>query len=320
MNWMRQVIAGLGAAVLASCGLFGQTAATPPAFEVASIKPAPPQTGGRMMTRTGGDAGRVDYANVNLKQVLMRAYDVKTYQITGPAWLDTERYDIVAKVPEGVPKEQIPAMLQNLLAERFQMTIHRETKEQGVYALVVGKNGPKLKKSDDSEAAVVGFGGPGSGPPPPPPPPGGASGGMAKRPTGAGPASGTKGTMGAIMFSINSDTGTSRMQAKTTMAGLTNTLSNMLDRPVVDMTEIQGTYDISLELASDELVGMLPAMAAAGRLPRPPADGAATPAPDSAPAASIFTSIQQLGLKLEPRRVPTAYIVVDKAERVPTEN
>jgi uncharacterized protein (TIGR03435 family) len=104
------------------------------------------------------------------------------------------------------------------------------------------------------------------------------------------------------------------------MGGLTNMLSVVLDRPVVDMTEIQGKYDITLEMGSDELVGMRTAMAAAGALPRPPADGAATPAPDSAPAASIFTSIQQLGLKLEPRRVPTAYIVVDKAERVPTEN
>jgi uncharacterized protein (TIGR03435 family) len=317
MNWMRQVVAAVGAAVLASCGLFGQTA-LPPAFEVASIKPAAPQPVYQMMVSMGGDPGRVNYTNVSLKNVLMRAYDVKIYQITGPAWLDTERYDIVAKVPEGAPKEQIPAMLQNLLAERFQMTIHRETKEQAVYALVVGKNGPKLKKSDDSEAAVVGFGGLGGGPLPPPP--GGASGGMAARPTGAGPASGTKGTMGAIMFSINSDTGTSRMQAKTTMAGLTNTLSNMLDRPVVDMTEIQGTYDISLEMGTDELVGMRTAMAAAGPLPRPPADGAAAPAPDSAPAASIFTSIQQLGLKLELRRAPIAYIVVDKAERVPTEN
>ena len=100
---MKTIVAGIGAAVLASWGLFGQTA-PPPAFEVASIKPAVPQQPGRMMTSMGGDAGRVDYTNVNLKQVLMRAYDVKTYQISGPAWLDSDRYDIVAKVPDGVPK------------------------------------------------------------------------------------------------------------------------------------------------------------------------------------------------------------------------
>jgi uncharacterized protein (TIGR03435 family) len=264
------------------------------------------------------DAARVDIGSLSLADLIRVAFNVKPYQIQGPDWMSSERFDVVANLPEGASKEQVPQMMQALLAERFQLKVHHESKEHSVYALVVGKNGPKLKKSDDSEAAVVGFGGLGGGPLPPPP--GGASGGMAARPTGAGPASGTKGTMGAIMFSINSDTGTSRMQAKTTMAGLTNTLSNMLDRPVVDMTEIQGTYDISLEMGTDELVGMRTAMAAAGPLPRPPADGAAAPAPDSAPAASIFTSIQQLGLKLELRRAPIAYIVVDKAERVPTEN
>ena len=145
MNRMKMIVTGIGAAVLAAWRLFGQTA-PPPAFEVASIKPAAPQQPGRMMVAMGGDPGRVNYTNVSLRNVLMRAYDVRSYQITGPSWLDTERYDIVAKVPEGVPKEQIPAMLQNLLAERFQMTIHRETKEQSVYALVVGKNGPEAQE------------------------------------------------------------------------------------------------------------------------------------------------------------------------------
>jgi len=311
---MKMIVAGLGAAVLASCGLFGQTA-PPPAFEVASIKQAAPQADGQMMVRMGGDAGRVDYANVSLKQVLAKAYDVKSYQITGPSWLDTERYDIVAKVPDGVPKAQIPAMLQALLAERFHMTIHRETKEQSVYAIVVGKDGPKLPKYDESASPVFTFNESG-GPPPPPPPPGGAGAvAVAARARGGGGSGGAM-AKGGAMVSMSSN-GASHLQARgTTLAGLAGMLSSFMDRPVVDMTGIEGEYDISLEAAAEEMVGMK-----FGVVGGPgPAGGPPAPAPETAPTASIFTSIQRLGLKLEPRKAPIAYVVVDKAEKVPTEN
>src|SRR5215468_1461611 len=110
--------ASLVTAILSVSGCFVAYAQSgPPAFEVASIKQAAPQQMGRMMVRMGGDPGRVDYANVSLKDVLARAYGMKRYQISGPAWLDSERYDITAKVPEGVPKEQVPVMLQALLAD-----------------------------------------------------------------------------------------------------------------------------------------------------------------------------------------------------------
>jgi uncharacterized protein (TIGR03435 family) len=312
---MKWIVMGLGAAVLVSCGLFGQSA--PPAFEVASVKQAAPQTDGRMFVRMGGDAGRVDYANVSLKQVLGKAYDVKSYQITGPSWLDSERYDIIAKVPDGVPKEQIPAMLQALLAERFHMTIHRETKEQSVYAIVVGKGELKLKKYDENASPVFAFNQAGAPlPPPPPPPPGGAGrvGVAAGRGGGGGPA----GAMpkGGAMVSMSSN-GATHLQARgSTLSGLAGMLSSFMDRPVVDMTGIEGEYDISLEAAAEEMVGMkMTVIGSPG-----PAGGAPAPAPETAPTASIFTSIQQLGLKLEPRKAPIEYVVVDKAEKVPTEN
>ncbi len=84
----------------------------------------------------------------------MTAYGVKTYQISGPAWLDTERFDIVAKVPQGATKDDVKLMLQNLLADRFKLTLHREKKDMPMYALLVAKNGPKLKESppDDPNA------------------------------------------------------------------------------------------------------------------------------------------------------------------------
>jgi uncharacterized protein (TIGR03435 family) len=122
-----------------------------------------------------------------------------------------------------------------------------------------------------------------------------------------------KGAMGISM----SSNGASHVQARgVTLPGLANMLSSFLDRPVVDMTGIQGEYDISLEAAADEMVGMrMTAVGGPG-----PAGGPQAPAPETAPTASIFTSIQQLGLKLEPRKAPIEFIVVDKAEKVPTEN
>src|SRR5947209_7412353 len=129
-------------------GAFGQTPATPPAFEVASIKAAAPPVNGRMMIRMAGDPGRVDYANVSLRDVIRIAYGVKEYQVSGPDWISATRFDILAKLPEGAPREEVPQMLQTLLAERFKLTVHRETKEHSMYALVVGKNGPKLKPAE----------------------------------------------------------------------------------------------------------------------------------------------------------------------------
>ncbi|MGA3099637.1 MAG: TIGR03435 family protein [Bryobacteraceae bacterium] len=308
---MKRIAAGIGGAILASCGLFGQAA--PPAFEVASVKPAAPQTDGRVMIRMGGDAGQVDYTNVSLKQVLAKAYDVKSYQITGPSWLDSERYDIVAKVPDGVAKEQIPAMLRALLADRFQMKVHRETKEQSVYAIMVGKNGPKLTKYDENASPVFTFNQAGD---PLPPPPGGA--GRIATAAGRGGGGGSGGAMakGGAMVSMTSN-GATHLQARgSTLAGLADMLSSFMDRPVVDMTGIEGEYDISLEAAAEEMVGMkMTVIGSPG-----PAGGAPAPAPETAPTASIFTSIQQLGLKLDPRKAPIEYVVVDKAEKVPTEN
>src|SRR5439155_11317218 len=106
-------------------------------------------------------------------------YGVKGYQIAGPSWLDSERYDIAAKIPKGATKEQFMLMLQSLLAERFKLTLHREKKDLPMYALVVGKNGPKMKESMKESVDVPGpaagagpAGGEAPAPPPLPPPPG----------------------------------------------------------------------------------------------------------------------------------------------------
>jgi uncharacterized protein (TIGR03435 family) len=92
------------------------------------------------------DGKRVDIGNFGMMQLICKAYDVKSYQVSGPSWmkgagLAGQRFDIVANLPEGATKEQVPQMLQALLAERFKLVIHRESKDQAVYALVIGKGG-----------------------------------------------------------------------------------------------------------------------------------------------------------------------------------
>ena len=114
-------------------------------FETASVKPFVPQE--EDDAAPARIPGSMVYNNVSLKLLLAAAYNVRVDQIEGPAWLDTERYDIVAKPPAGATRDQVPAMLQNLLAERFHMVAHVETRQRTSYALLAGKDGPKLTRT-----------------------------------------------------------------------------------------------------------------------------------------------------------------------------
>ena len=131
---------------------FGQTSAPAPAFEVASIKPAGPLNpmaikSGQMRIGMKIDKARVDIGSLSLADLIHIAYRVKGYQVSGPDWMSAERFNVQATIPEGGSPDQVPEMLQALLAERFKLTVHRESKEHAMYALVVGKNGSKLKES-----------------------------------------------------------------------------------------------------------------------------------------------------------------------------
>ncbi|MBZ5612140.1 MAG: TIGR03435 family protein [Acidobacteriia bacterium] len=160
---MLRTMAGVGWTVLLAGVLSGQATA-PLTFEVATVKPS---TGddhriGIQMLPGGG----LRTTGTTLKFLLTFAYDVRDFQISGgPGWINSDRFDITAKAERGgsdsappdprsmtdaqmkTAREQMQQRLQGLLAERFQLVIHRETKEQSVYALVVGKTGSKLKES-----------------------------------------------------------------------------------------------------------------------------------------------------------------------------
>jgi uncharacterized protein (TIGR03435 family) len=145
----------------AALPLFAQPAPPAPVFEVASVKPSKPDARGSSFNFTPG--GGLTVQNGTLKGVIEAAYDVRDFQILGgPGWVASDRYDIFAKSLSGDPPPQ-PAnrqedlrktrqRLQALLAERFQLKVHRETKELPVFALVVGKNGSKLTESAEAPA------------------------------------------------------------------------------------------------------------------------------------------------------------------------
>lgn len=289
--------------LLASSAAIG-LAADGPHFEVASVKPAAPLTPGPGLRigPSGGpgtsDPGQVTYRSMPLKFLLTLAYGVKNYQITGPGWLDTERYDIIAKIPPDTNKEQFALMLQSLLADRFNLTLHRETKDLPLYELVVAKSGPKLKPYvDDPNAAPM---------PPPGTPLQMGKDGFPKIPPGAN-----------IMMMMN---GRIRMGAsKQTIARLADTLSGQLGKPVVDKTGLTGEYDFTLDFSTEGLAqpGFAP--------PPPPPPGAAggpTPGPAlDQDAPTLLAAVQeQLGLKLDSKKGPLDLLVIDHADKVPTEN
>jgi uncharacterized protein (TIGR03435 family) len=134
------------------CGFNSLIAADKLAFEVSSVKPSPPVSpNGRVFfgpARGGSgtsDPARITWTNARFMDLLTTAFDVKSWQVTGPAWITAERYDIIVKVPEGTTPAQLPAMWQDLLAERFGLVVHREQKEFKVQELVIAKGGSNLK-------------------------------------------------------------------------------------------------------------------------------------------------------------------------------
>src|SRR5579872_7353079 len=119
--------------VLAGIGVL----AAQPAFEVASVKMSPARTGTARYLSVDTDAAMVRYTNIPLVNLIGMAYRKDSRLVSGPDWINDTVYDVSAKLPPDTPKDKVPDMMQRLLAERFQLAIHRETKEQRAYFLVV---------------------------------------------------------------------------------------------------------------------------------------------------------------------------------------
>jgi len=314
--------------LLATSSMWAQAPTTPPlTFDVASVKPAGPLDpmaiqSGKMRVGMKIDGAIVDIASFSLTDLIRTAYEVKDYQVSGPEWLGStmtaQRFNVQAKIPEGATEKQVPQMLQALLADRFKLVVHRETKDHNVYALIVGKGGPKMKEAepDPPPAATP------TDPEPPPEPKKGemvmGQGSSQVRISGNmenGKGVTVKGgPMGQMRMSMAD--GKMHMEAdKVSMATLAETITRFMDRPVVDMTELTGNYRVTIDLSMDDLKNAARAAGMGGMMPPPAAGEAADPA-----GSTIFTSIQQMGLKLEARKAPMVVIVVDHLEKSPTEN
>jgi uncharacterized protein (TIGR03435 family) len=265
-----------------------------PAFEVASIKAAAPDSAAsripaalpeaiqEQMRMSGGpgtkDPGRITYNGVTLTMLLKRAYGMTSDHISGPNWLNAERYDIVAKVPPGTTPEQFRLMLQNLLAERFELRQHRETKTLPVYLLTVAKNGPKLEpaetlpvyKDDEERKAAI-----------------------QKKSSEALAAMMDARRRGELTY------GRSFHLPDATMSKFIQSLSPNVDRPIKDKTQIEGAHAFTLKWSPE------------GQMP----------IDDSPHGPSIYAALEeQLGLKLQAAKDEIELLVVDHAARTPTAN
>lgn len=239
-------------------------AQSPPAtaFEVASVKPNKSGSGDSSMHTTRAE---LIMENVSLKQWIEWAYNLKDYSLSGPDWLDSERFDVIAKPPSGTQldwskPDVYKPMLQSLLVERFQLAFHRESKMLPAYALIVDKKGAKIQPVE--------------------------AGGPKGTTSGRGRLAGTK----------------------VSMADFADHLSSQVDRPVQDLTGLQGVFNYKLQWTEDR--------------PVVPGDGGEHREPtESATGPSLFSALQeQLGLKLEGRKLPIQVLAIDRIERVPTEN
>jgi uncharacterized protein (TIGR03435 family) len=305
---------------------FCQTApaATAPAFEVAAIKPSEPITasGGKVMIRIGvnNDGRMVTYSRMTLKALVQNAYRVKDFQVTGPSWADAQQWDISAKLPDGASKDDAPDMLKTLLEERFKLKVHVEKKEHPVYALIVGKGGAKLKPAEITDDPPRSESGPALPPPPPP---------KALAEAGGGGRGAIVAPPGAFTMRMGENGGHMESRA-ITLSRFSDMISRYLDRPVVDETGIGGKYDFAIDISREQMVNMktgggmlmmgLQAAQAGGGGPAAGPGSGGPELPNAPEGGSLFQSIQQYGLKLEPKKAPMDIITIDSAEKAPSEN
>jgi uncharacterized protein (TIGR03435 family) len=278
---------------VASLAAPGQPAPARPEFEVASIRPSPAPAPGQVNVGIHIDGAQVNCSFLSLKDYIRMAYRLKHQQISGPDWIASARFDIAAKLPTSAARDQVPDMLQALLEDRFQLKLHRDTKDLSVYGLVVTKGGTGMKESPASGDApydsinVTASGGRGGA---------------------------TLNLPGGASFSIANN----RFEArKLTMPGFADTLERFLDRPVVDMTQLIGKYDFTLEFTPEDFRALMIRSAVANGVAVPPE---ALQLMSGASGDSLFTALQTLGLKLSPRKTPVEVLVIDAVERVPSAN
>ena len=325
--------------VLTAVAAFGQ--AKKPAFEVATIRPSAPldvqkmaavmQSGGKLPIGATITAKRAEYLYLDLRSLMMYAYGVKPYQITGPDWLATNKFDIVATLPEGSTKEDAAKMLQTLLEDRFKLTVHRTSAEHPVTGLVVGKGGPKLKTSAGTPVAIDESAPLGPGEQKMDSPDGPM---RMKMDMTNGRAVIDMGVKGQMSYKMNPATQSLHMDfSMVTMDGFADMVTQIMTsmaqgqpvRQIVNMTDIKGNYDASLEIGLQEIIAMI--KSSGMDIPGLPSGGGGanggTVSAASDPGAggtSLTDAASSMGLKLEARKAMVDQLIIDHVEKMPTDN
>ncbi len=289
-----KIFCAIGISVLASTLVLAQAPEPKLEFEVASVRPAEgPGPNGAVALGLRMDGSQARIGSLPLRDYIAMAYRVKAYQITGPDWLGTQRFDVNAKLPAGATADQIPRMLQSLLADRFGLKFHREPKEMSVYALMVGKGPLKLKDS------VI----------------------DPNTPTQTGVAISASGSAAGV--SVNLGNGSSYTFAGGKFDGkridgriLADVVERYTDRPVIDATDLKGTYDFNFEVTIEDYQTLLIRAAVNSGVTLPPQalrllDNGGDP---------LGEAVAQLGLKLDSRKAPVDLFVVDQVLKTPTDN
>ncbi|HEY4840211.1 MAG TPA: TIGR03435 family protein [Candidatus Acidoferrales bacterium] len=260
-------------------------------YDVASIKPSPPPTGGGMMVGMRETPDGLVATNVPLLFLVQSAYTVDRPQISGaPSWLNSDRYDVDARMDSSVVdalekltvderKVARRKMLQALLADRMKLVVHHDSKEVTIFSLVIAKNGPKLQESKPAVAPANGTGGSAGG-----------------RGSGLGMSMGSEEGMTTATFHDSP------------ISYVASWLQANLRTPVLDKTELTGLYDFKLKWMPERNRSAVPSSDAPNGQP-----AVATSDPTG---PTLMDAIQdQLGLKLEPGKGPVEVIVIDHIEK-----
>lgn len=289
-------------------------AAQAPTFEVASVRLAlGPGLPSQRMTDT-----RVDLQLISLRNLLLLAFRAKAYELAGPDWLAETRVSIQATLPAGATRQQVPEMLQRLLAERFGLVVHREPRTMEVHELVAGPGGHKMREVEPANELDKSF---------PANKIAERFGTAAQMDTVAGTPDGpvrtvtgddlgrttlTQRTM--YKLTLNMDRLGRRTQTldatRITMAELAALLTDIVGQPVLDKTGLRGFFQFgNLELPLTAFI-----------LTTVRASAAARGSTFESPNISEAKAMEGIGLRLERRRAPIDVIVVDKIDRTPTDN
>jgi uncharacterized protein (TIGR03435 family) len=294
---MREFL-GTVLVILTPLAAFGQAPApVKKEFEVASVRLSQPSST-QVNVGVHVDGAMVACTALSVKDFIQIAYQVKNYQVEGPEWIAGERFDVNAKLPEGATRSDVPAMIQALLADRFGMKMHRESKDFPVYGLVVAKGGHKMKETPLDDEAEVSAGGRG-----------------AVNVAVSGGRNGVNLNFGRGSFFNFAD---NKIEGKKlSMLQFADTLARFVDRPVVNMTDLNGTYDFTLTFTPEDFRAMQIRAAIAAGVVLPPE---ALRLLEGATGDSLFSTIQTVGLKLESRKAPLEVLVIDSIRKTPTEN